>query len=149
MFFLTIRQKWNGLNTFFENHLSLYETWRHRLTFSDLHSENILENIQTIAYYRIIYYWCLLLFSLKSKRLNAQKRKLQKQMEICINLIYLNGIRLITSSQPISNTFLANEFPYCFLRGTWGGWVVVHVLNFVFIYLLGFFCFVFMLILVF
>ena len=25
MFFLTIMQKWNGLNTFFENHLSLYD----------------------------------------------------------------------------------------------------------------------------
>ena len=37
------------------------------------------------------------------------------------------------------NTFLTKEFPHCFLHGTWDGWLVVDVLNFVLIYL--FFCF--------
>ena len=61
------------------------------------------------------------LFSLKSKRLIAYKSKLRKQMQISINLTYLNGIKLITSQQPITNTFLTKELPYCFLHGKWDG----------------------------
>ena len=56
---------WNGLNTCFENQLSLYDLMP-QAAFSGFMEKNldILESFATgvywnLAYYRIIYYWCL------------------------------------------------------------------------------------------
>ena len=43
-----------------------------------------------------------------------------RHIQISINLTYLNGIILI--------------FRHCFIHGTWDGWVVVDIFNFVFFF---------------
>ena len=67
-------------------------------------------------------------------------------MQISVNLTYLNGIKMTTIQQSITNTFLTKEFHHCFLHARWDGLVVVDILNFAFIYLFIYsfiFCFAF------
>ena len=54
-------------------------------------------------------------------------------MQIRISLPYLNGIKMITSEQFITSTFLTRGFTHCFLHVKWNVWVITDILNFVLI----------------
>ena len=55
-------------------------------------------------------------------------------MQIRISLTYLNGIKMITTEQSITSTFLTRGFPHCFLLHVkWNVWVIIDILNFVLI----------------
>ena len=97
---------WNGLNTFFKNKLSLYDLTPQAafFRFTEKHlDDSILQN-HLLMVFKIYLYICFLLgfvclksLLLEIKMINCLEKKLQKQMQISINLIYLNGMKLITS----------------------------------------------------
>ena len=97
---------WNGLNTFFKNKLSLYDLTPQAafFRFTEKHlDDSILQNYLLLVFKIYLYicflvgFVCLKSLLLEIKMINCLEKKLQKQMQISINLIYLNGMKLITS----------------------------------------------------
>ena len=140
---------WNSWNTFFENHLSLYDLKKQAafFGFSEKHlDDTILQNHLLLVFKIYLYksqfyaFVCLKSLILEIEKVNRLEKKIA-EANANKNKSYLLKWNEIDNQLTTYNWnfFLTKDFPNCFPHGTLDGWMVVDVLNFVFIYLFFFF----------